>query len=486
MRIFLFLLACTSLFCLDDEIETRENYQPKLNITNHTIQLPSGPLAYTATAGMCPIFGETTKAAELFFIYYAKDNEEDRPITFVFPGGPGGAGTWEALLSFGPRRLLSATEGRTIYPPYKIIDNPETLLEYTDLVFVDPALCGFSTLTENANPSYFLSVDGDIQILGTFIYNFINTAKRWSSPIYLSGGSYGTVRASGLALNLLQYDIAVRGIALNGCALDYSLQQSQRDQPLPDCLLIPTFAATAWYHKRLWPEKSLEEVVDYARRFAYDEYAPVMLQPSRLSHVEKIHFEQKFAELIGLPLDRVQRYNGRINEKIYTTEFFGSERKTLGGLDTRYSGDAYSIDPSQSSDPSCRDAIGIVPAFKSYLQKELNTDFPLKQYVLFSPDAFLYWNFNTYDSKGEISFLQRLRRALVVNPHMKVFVGSGYYDCRTPFASTEYCFEHLELPASYTPNLTFKYYEGGHGYLFDSTCLKKWKEDLVQFYTTLR
>jgi carboxypeptidase C (cathepsin A) len=274
----------------------------------------------------------------------------------------------------------------------------------------------------------------------------------------------------------------VKGIILEGCAFAWDTIQSQRDQALPDCLLIPTFAATAWYHGRLWPEKTVEEVIDYARRFAFDEYAPYMLQPSRLSFVEKTVFEKKMAELTGLTVGTIKRYNGRINEPIYTADFFSPERKVLGGLDTRYVGDIATIDPSHAHDPSYLDSIGYNPAFINYLQTELDTHFPFKKYVGFSYQALIFWDIHTYDSSGEPQFLQRLRQTLIVNPLMKVFVGSGYYDCRTPFAATEYCFDHLDLPPSYKSNLQFEYYEAGHGFIFDSPSLKKLKQDLTKFY----
>ncbi|MBX7066789.1 MAG: hypothetical protein K1X28_06120 [Parachlamydiales bacterium] len=454
-----------------------------VTITNHTIQLETGSLDYYAVTGHCPIFGSEGKEAEIFFIAYCKSTEEEnRPITFCFPGGPGGAGSIEALLTFGPRRLLTADEGRTIHPPYKIIDNQETLLEYTDLVFVDPVGCGFSRVTEEADLDYFFSVEGDLQTLGEFIHTYIDQSSRWNSPVYLSGGSYGTLRCCGLADNILQYGIAVKGIILDGCAFEFATIISERDKSIADCLFIPTCAATAWYHGRLWPEKSLDDVVEYARRFAYDTYAPYMLQPNRLSLLEKSILEKELAELIGLPLDTVRRYNGRINESIYTAEFFGAERKTLGRLDSRYVGDVAAINPNESHDPSYLDSFGAKPAFCHYLQKELDTQFPYQVYVSFSPFILRHWNFGTFDAFGTPSFLQRLRHVLILNPQMKVFVGSGYYDCRTPFAATEYCFDHLDLPLSYRKNLTFEYYEAGHAFIFDYSSLKKWKKDLTKFY----
>jgi carboxypeptidase C (cathepsin A) len=476
MRYFFLLLVLPLL-------AEEEPYTPDLTITSHTLQLESGPLSYTAITGMCPIFNENKLEAELFFISYIKDTKENRPITFIFPGGPGAAGTLDSIITFGPKRLLTTEEGRSQLPPYKLIDNPQTLLEHTDLVFVDPVGCGFSKTQEEVPTCYYYSVEGDIQTLGEFIHTYIDMSHRWNSPIYLGGTSYGTLRCCGLAKNLLQYGIGLNGLILEGCAFEWATISGQRDHSLPDCLIIPTFAATAWYHKRLWPNQPLDVVIDYARRFAYEEYAPYMLQPSRISHVEKVQLEKKLAELVGLPVETVRRYNGRIDESIYTAEFFGSERKVLGGLDTRYTDDIASIDPKDAHDPSYKDAfLGTLPAFLHYLQSELETYLPLTKYISFSEEAFSNWYRRTTDSRGQVSFLQRLRHAMITNPQMKIFVGSGYYDCRTPFAATEYSFEHLDLPESYKKNIRFEYYEAGHGSVFDYPSLKKWKKDLSGFY----
>ena len=247
--------------------------------------------------------------------------------------------------------------------------------------------------------------------------------------------------------------------------------------------LIPTFAATAWYHGRLWPEKDLDEVVDYARRFAYEDYAPAMLDPNRMSRPEQEAFYQEFAKLTGLSYETVRRYQGRFDETLFTTEFMASERKVIGGTDTRYVGDLSSSQRfHQSDDPSYRDMQGLFCAFNDYLHNELETNNPFDSYISYSFPAAFLWKFGTYDSVDWPNLMQRVRRTLVRNPEMKIFAGSGYYDCRTPFASTEYSFDHLDLPPSYRKNLQFEYYEAGHGFIFDHASLKKLKSDLNQFY----
>jgi carboxypeptidase C (cathepsin A) len=289
------------------------------------------------------------------------------------------------------------------------------------------------------------------------------------------------VRCCGLAEYLAAQSLGLHGIILLGSAIDFSTLEGDRKDILPDSLLIPTFAATAWYHGRLWPEGTIEQVTDYARRFLYEEYLPFMIQPTRLGQREQNAFYSKLSELIGLKSETVRRYLGRFDEILFTTEFMGLERKVIGGLDTRYVGDLSSLRRVyMEDDPSYKDMLGISCAFNAYLQKELDTFRPFEKYALFTNRHF--WNFNTYDSTCWPEVFQRLRRTLVWNPSMKIFSGSGYYDCRTPFAATEYCFQHLELPASYLRSFQFEYYEGGHGFVFDLPCLKKLKKDLIAFY----
>lgn len=457
-----------------------------LTQTSHEFQLKEPPISfsYTAVTGKFPIqiAGEDSQPPEIFFIGYFKEDASDRPITFIFPGGPGGSCGPDAICTFGPRRILTPTEGKSLLPPYRLIDNPETLLPWTDLVFVDPVGTGFSTTGDDPNALQKLfSVDGDIACLGNFVRTFIAFFNRWNSPKYLSGTSYGTTRCCGIAEYLTSHDFSIHGIILLGSAIDFATLIHQHNRALPNSLIIPTFAATAWYHGRLWPEKTLQEVVDYATRFSFETYIPVTLQPGRLGQPEWNAFYKEMALLTGLPLETVQRYQGRFDEFLYTREFFGSERKVLGGLDTRYVGELCSSQ-GESEDPSYRDMQGLYCAFNNYLHNELETDKPFERYVTFSSPSNHFWDYRTYDSIEWPELMQRVRKTLVRNPEMKIFVGSGYYDCRTPFAATEYSFDHLNLPPSYKKNLHFKYYEAGHGFIFDYDSLKKLKNDLLEFF----
>lgn len=474
----LLFLFCTAFVFGEEEVLS-------LTRTSHTLSFEEETIPYTAVTGTIPIFNkEGDDAAEIFFIAYIKDEEKSqRPITFFFPGGPGGSSASLVMCSLGPKRILTPDEGKGTLPPYEIIDNPETILPWTDIVFVDPVGSGYSTITDDEELVKLFSVEGDIEALSDFIRSFISYFERWHSPKYLAGGSYGTTRCCGLCEELLSYDLSLHGIILLGSAADYSTLISQQNHPLPDCLLLPTFAATAWYHGRLWPEKSLEEVVEYARRFALDSYALTMIQPTRLSPYQKEIFYQDLSHLIGLPLDTVKKYQGRLNERLFTSEFFGAERKIVGGLDSRYVGDMSTISRwGIFEDPSYKDMQGIHCTFNSYLQQDLETKKPLDPYITFS-GALYRWDFFTFDSIYLPDLFQRVRRTLVHNPNMRIFVGSGYYDCRTPFAATEFCFDHLDLPEKYKKNFQFEYYKAGHGFIFHAASLKKLRDDLVTFYT---
>ncbi len=480
------LVATISNTDLVNLVETRHH----LSLNEPYLDLP-----YKAATGKFPVQFpntspfETSEEAqlppEIFFIAYFVEGESDRPITFIFPGGPGGSCGPETICSIGPRRILSLSEGKSILPPYEIIDNPETLLPWTDLVFVDPVGTGFSTPGEN--PDHFstlLSVDGDIAVLGNFVKTFIAYFNRWNSPKYLSGTSYGTTRCCGIAEYLTFHDLPLHGLILLGTCIDFSTIMGQHNRMLPDSLLIPTLAASAWYHGRFWPEKPLEDVIEYAKRFCFESYLPAMLQPGKLSSQAQDQLYTQMAELIGLPFETVKRYQGKFDERLYTTEFFALDRKVIGGLDTRYVGEAFcSRRNNMNDDPSYQEMRGLDCAFHNYLHNELESKSPFESYVTFSYPAFTFWDYSTYDSIDWPELTQRLKRTLITNPHMQVFVGSGYYDCRTPFAAAEYSFDHLDLPSSYQKNILFRYYEGGHGFIFDVKCLKKLKEDLVPLFT---
>lgn len=458
--------------------------------TTHTIHLPTGLLEYTAVTGTLPQFAEGPEpVGELFFTAYLKSpHDPNRPVTFIFNGGPGGSAMSMHIGGLGPRRILFPEEGMKPLPPYKIIDNPETILDITDLVMIDPIDTGYSGAAIPEYNPFFHGVEGDILSFAEFIRVFCTYFERWNSPKYLMGASYGTCRACGLAENLIgAYGIHLDGVILLSCALDFNTLDSGRDFSLPDLLAIPTYAATSWYHGRTMQDKTLDEVIEYARRFALEDIGAVEMQPTRLSPYEQKHLYQQLSDLIGIPVATLQRFQGRLSEPIYVREFMASDRRIIGGTDSRYIGDTSALAGEYIEDPSYKNfRTALIPSFMQYLEDELETSHLYPKYKIFSIAANHNWNWWTFDTFSPLptrpNFMQRLRRSLVANPSMKVFIGSGYYDIRTPFAATEYSISRLELPEKYRSNFQFEYYEAGHGFIFDLVSLRKFRNDLGSFY----
>ena len=475
---------------LEELLIGEDNVEDTLTRTSHEIELSEGKLYYTAITGALPQYNdEGNKCGELFFTAYLQDEHDpNRPVTFIFNGGPGGSALSMHIAGFGPRRLLYPEEGQRSLPPYQLVDNQQTILDLTDIVFIDPIGTGYSHTDEPLYEMFYYGVEGDIASFAEFIRVFCVHFDRWLSPKYLLGASYGTCRACGLTEALMESSgIYLNGVILLGSALDMNTIFPQRDLFLSECLKIPTYAATAWYHGRNQQFSTLEETVEFARRFALEDYVPAMTEPTRLTKKEQKAFYQQLATLIGLSETTVARHQGRITEDVYVTEFKADERKVIGGIDSRYEGDISTLASEYIEDPSYRNfRPAFYPAFMQYLQEELETKSLASKYKNFSREALYRWNWWTYDTFSNLptrpNFTQRLRRSLVAHPAMNIFVGSGYYDIRTPFAAAEYAIDHLELPDLYRNNFQFEYYEAGHGFIFDLVSLQKLKNDLTDFY----
>jgi len=451
--------------------------------TTHTLLLEKGPLSYNAIVSSLPLRDANGHVkAEMGFTAYIKEGPlNHRPITFAFNGGPGSSSIWLHAGAFGPRRVVTHEEGQSVTPPYCMIDNLETLLDLTDLVFIDPVGTGLSRASEE-DAGYFYNLGTDIQSFGAFIRDYLTAHNRWNSPKYLAGESYGALRACGVADHLQNdYSIYLNGLILISPAIDYQTFVFHTDNQLPHFLYLPTFAATAWHYGRLLPLATLEEVVSKARRFAYETYAPSMLKSFSPSPCEKEVLFNRLADFTGLSLNTIKWNKGRISDQIFQVEFFSEEHKAIGRFDTRCSGN-YS-DPNQIGfvqDPSDTAISGIfIGAFHDYLQNELQHP---ASYCPFSLDVNSRWDYSGCNSFGYPNLMGALRQALAVNPSLKIFAGCGYFDCATPFAATEYCLDHLDLADADRSRCQVEYYEGGHMFYLSPPARIKFKHDLIRFY----
>ena len=422
--------------------------------------------------------------AKIFYMAYTlNDPPAGRPLMFSFNGGPGSASVWLHLGTLGPRRVKMLDDGMLPPAPYEMEDNQHTWLTETDMVFIDPVGTGYSRAAKPELASKFFGVAGDIDSIGEFIRLYLGRSERWMSPLFLVGESYGTTRASGLSNYLFQKGIALNGILLVSAVLNFQTISFAENNDLPLVLILPSYTATAWYHKRLSPamqSKSIEQITQEARQFAANEYLPAMLRIDGLTSNERSALAEKFAAYTGLSREFVERANFRVDLSKFQKELLRSERRTAGRLDSRFKGidrDAAGVSPD--SDPSMN---AIRPpytaAFNAYVRGELGFKTDTEYYILgggiSSP-----WNWNVTNGYADTSI--SMKDAMAKNPYMKIFVAQGYYDMATPFYAAEYTVSAMNLDPTLRRNISFAYYESGHMMYIEKNSLAKLKSDASAF-----
>ena len=455
-------------------------------VSNHSINIGSRTLSYTTTTGFMPLKNATTGEVEgrIFFMAYTLDNPpKNRPLMFSFNGGPGSASVWLHLGALGPRRVKMMDDGMLPPPPYEMEDNQHTWLAETDLVFIDPVGTGYSRAAKPELATKFFGVNGDIESIGEFIRMYLGRNERWSSPLFLVGESYGTTRASGLSNWLFEHGIALNGISLVSAVLNFQTIRFADNNDMPLVFILPSYAATAWYHKRLSPSlqsKTVAQVTDEARRWASNEYLPALMKIDSLNDSEKNALARTFAEYTGLSTDFIIRNNFRVDLGEFNKELLRSERRSTGRLDSRFKGiDRDAAGDGPDSDPSIN---AIRPpytaAFNSYVRGELGYKSDSEYYILgggiSSP-----WNWNVSNGYADTSI--PLKDAMAKNPYMKVWFSQGYYDMATPFFAAEYTVSAMNLDPSLRRNVNFTYYEAGHMMYIDVLQLKKLHDDFAVF-----
>ena len=455
-------------------------------VVHRSIRTGVRSLAYTVTTGYMPIKNAVSGDVEarIFYMAYTLDNPPaGRPLMFSFNGGPGSASVWLHLGALGPRRVRMLEDGMMPPPPYELVDNEYTWLTETDMVFVDPVGTGYSRAVKADLASKFFGVNGDIESVGEFIRMYLGRNERWSSPLFLVGESYGTTRAAGLSNHLFERGIGLNGILLVSTVMNFQTIRFADNNDLPLVLILPSYATTAWYHKRLSPQmqaKSVEQIAQEARQFAANEFMPAMLRIDSLSSSERSNLASKFSAFTGLSVDFVERNNFRVELNEFNKELLRSERRTTGRLDSRFkgidrdaAGEGPDMDPSMSAIRTPYTA-----AFNSYVRGELGFKSDVEYYILgggiTSP-----WNWNTNNAYADTSM--PLKNAMAKNPYMKIFLAQGYYDMATPFYAAEYTVAAMNLDPQLRRNVSFAYYEAGHMMYIEKNSLKKLKEDAAAF-----
>ena len=456
-------------------------------VTHHEIHVGGKTLHYTATTGMMPLKNNDTGEVEahIFFIAYTLDGQnEHRPLTFSFNGGPGSASVWLHLGAIGPKRVRMQPNGMMPPPPYQLVDNEQTWLDQTDLVFIDPVGTGYSRAVKRDQTKKFLGLKGDIESVGEFIRLYLGRYERWSSPLFMVGESYGTTRAAGLSGYLVEHGIAFNGIMLISSILNFQTTDGSPGNDLPFILFLPTYASAAWYHKKLGPEyeQNFDKLHSDVEQWAAGPYADALAKGDRLTPQERQDVIDHLARFTGLSKTYIDESNLRIDESHFTKELLRDKRLTVGRLDSRFTGTSSSnVDDTASFDPSMSAIRPPYTAmFNQYVRSELGYKSDLEYYILGGGFRFDEWDWGVQRG-GFPDTARSLKDAFDKNPFMKLFVGSGYFDLATPYFATQYTLNHMNLDQAQHAKVSLGYYGAGHMMYIQDSSLGELKKDVGTF-----
>ena len=462
--------------------------EEKLTRTKHSVTIGGRRISYTATTGNLLLRTEQgAPTASIFFIAYTRDDaggSAQRPMTFSFNGGPGSSSVWLHLGTLGPRRVvMNDADAAATAPPYRVIENEFSILDRTDLVFIDPVMTGFSRPVGEESPKSFLGFKNDMETVGEFIRLYTTRFQRWGSPKYLIGESYGTTRAAALS-NYLQsrHGMYLNGVMLISSILNFQTARFEAGNDLPYILFLPTYTATAWYHRQLEPDlqRDLRATLAEVESFAMGDYALALMKGNDLPDEQRKAIASRVARYTGLSPEYVERTNLRINISRFVKELMRDQRQTVGRLDSRFkgidrdaAGERYDYDPSYAAIQG-----PYTGALGAYLRGDLGYENDIPYEIL--TDRVRPWSYAEFENRY-VNTAEDLREAMTQNPNLRVFVASGYYDLATPYFATEYTFDHLAFDPGYTSRVTTEYYEAGHMMYVHIPSLEKLKRDLDAF-----
>jgi carboxypeptidase C (cathepsin A) len=464
-------------------------------VSHHSVNVRGQSIAYTATAGMLPIRNKETNSVEggMYYVAYTKDgaNAATRPITFAFNGGPGSATVWLHLGAFGPKRVKLMPDGSAPPPPYTFEDNPNTLLDQTDLVFIDAIGTGYSRPATPSLGTKFWGLDEDLNAFREFIRLYLTRFDRMGSPKFLAGESYGTTRASGLSGLLADDGIALNGVVLLSAVLNFEYSSQARGNDIGFIDFIPTYAATAWYHKKLPADLQrlpVDQVAAAAEKWAAGDYASALMKGNALSAAERQATIDQMARFTGLPKDVIDFNDLRVALGTFDSELLKDQRETVGRLDGRFTGFAplgaggrggfTGAGVGDPSEISIRNTF--TPVLTDYNRRELGYKNEDTYYIL--GGGIGRWDYpqNTY-----ATVVPNLERAFAKNPYMRLYVAEGYYDAATPFFAVDYTLSHLSIdPKVARNNITVDKFTAGHMMYIDEQSMKRLRTDLERFYAS--
>ena len=465
------------------EAKAPEKCEPKedSSVTDHTIRIGGQTIPYKATASTTLLKNDKGDPTGLLYsVAYTRSDVKDlstRPVSFLYNGGPGSATMWLHMGAFGPRRASTIDGSFTPPAPYKLVDNGESLLDKTDLVFIDAMGTGYSHAVCKVQEKEFFGIDEDAEAFAQFIVTYISRNGRWNSPKFLIGESYGTFRSAVLGNYLQSRDtVHLNGIVLISTVLDLSSITFAPGDDRPYVYYLPSYAATAWYHKVLKDRPGdLSGFIDEARKFAQGEYASALFKGGELSAGEKASLAKKLSYFTGLSEDYLQRADLRVTLGQFMAELQRSRGLTTGRIDSRFTGYTYDLLTENAQGDPEGPAVGgaFTALINAYNHDELKFGKD-KVYHNTAGNAFGSWNWvrktpRGFGFPGAPNVEGELTQAMIANPRLLVQVENGYYDMATPFFATEHTMEHLGLPEALRKNIKEDYYNAGHMmYLHDA------------------
>jgi carboxypeptidase C (cathepsin A) len=457
-----------------------------------SIVLNGRTLKYKAVAAFVPLTagglddkrGEP-EAAVFTTSYFLEDADpKKRPVCFVFNGGPGSASIWLHLGALGPKRVAIREDGTMPAPPYTVTDNEDSWFDHFDLVFIDPPHTGYSITASEEVRKRMLSVDGDVDALAECIRVWLGRHRRWSSPLYVAGESYGTTRGAALAEKLQELGVALSGLVLVSCAMDLQSIVFAPRNDLPYALFLPAYACVAQYHGKLSGSfaGSPEAARAAAESFVVEDYLAALHAGARLSIATRRQVVSRIAELTGLAPSLVEEKNLRISDQTFFFELLRDRGQIVGRLEARVTGPmAASRTREWEFDPGIEAiAAPYTMAAHAYMSEQLGVDIH-ERYEVLSMDAHRQWNWNRGEQKGNgyACTSPDLSRALRRNPHLRVLVASGHYDLGTPYSATDWSLAQLDVPPELLTRVQHHYFDAGHMMYTREADMRKLKRDLA-------
>jgi len=453
--------------------------------TTNTVNIAGEAVTYTVETGMLPLLKTDGGArASVFYIAYTRPdatNRATRPVMFCFNGGPGSSSVWLHLGGLGPRRVKLNDDGTMPPPPFSLVDNEYSILHATDLVFIDPVATGYSRPAKDERADQFFGQTPDVESVGEFIRLWTSRQQRWRSPKYLLGESYGVFRSAGLAEHLhTRYGMYLNGVVLLSGLLDFATLREGPGNHLPSIVFLPTYTATAHFHKKLPSDlqSNLPKALAEAREFAEGDYAQALLKGNALSADERKKIVTKLARLTGLSPAFIEENNLQVDTSRFREQLLRDQGLIIGRYDARITGrDADKSFPSPRFDPSYAATLGpFSAAMNSYLREELKFENDLPYEILSGVGP---WNYDARSSYPSVA--DRLGSAMSQNPYLRVLVLSGLRDLACPVDGIRYSVDHLQLDAAYRKNISYSEYESGHMMYVNLPDLKKLQQDLENF-----